>query len=281
MTGTLERPPAGEGPRAADATDETDAGRRRPGRRGAGAGAGRTRRRPGALSVVGAVLIALGVIGGGYAVWELFVTDLFAESERSQIAADWRAAQGDDQLGGEVGASPGGTSGAEVSIGTEHREDFPVVEGDSTLGLLHVPRWGSDYEVPIGSSDSDEVLDTGQVGHYESTQAIGAVGNAGVAGHRTTHGKPLRKVHELQDGDALVVESRDAYLVYRVVARDIVKPEQSEVLDPVPPFEGATEGRYLTLTTCDPIFGITDRYIVWAEADYWTPKSEGIPPALA
>ena len=87
-------------------------------------------------------------------------------------------------------------------------------------------------------------------------------------------------MHQLQEGDAIVVESADAWLVYRMVARDIVKPHQSEVLDPIPPFEGATQGRYLTLTTCDPIYGITERFIVWAEADYWTPKSEGLPPAL-
>lgn len=103
---------------------------------------------------------------------------------------------------------------------------------------------------------------------------------AGLAGHRTSHGKPLREVHRLQAGDAVVVESEDAWLVYRMVARDIVTPHQSKVLKPIPPFDGAHQSRYLTLTTCDPIYGITDRFIVWAEADYWTPKTEGLPPDL-
>lgn len=236
------------------------------------------RRRPTALTWVGRLLITAGVLVGLYGVYELFITDVIAESERTEIAEQWRADQ--EPIGTRVG-TPIGTR-----IGTEHREDFPVIEGSGTLGMLHVPRWDGDgekYEVPIGAGAEDSVLDTGQIGYYPDTQPIGALGNAGLSGHRTTHGKPLREVHHLQDGDALVVESKDAWLVYRVVARDIVKPHQSEVLDPIPPFEGADQtgsGRYLTLTTCDPIFGITDRYIIWAEADYWTPKSEGLPPAL-
>ncbi len=229
------------------------------------------RRRPGAMTWLGRLLVVAGLAVVVYGVYELFVTDLVAERARAVIAQDWRRDQ--DPVGERVG--------------TQHRSGFPLVEGEGTLGLLHVPRWdsgsgeGERYEVPIGSGSGHDVLDSGLVGHYTQTQPIGAVGNAGLSGHRTTHGKPLRGVHHLEDGDALVVESEDAWLVYRVVARDIVKPYQSEVLDPVPPFDGATEGRYLTLTTCDPIFGITDRYIVWAEADYWTPRSEGIPPALA
>ncbi|REE03683.1 sortase A [Citricoccus muralis] len=196
---------------------------------------------------------------------KLFITDVIAESDRTEVATQWRAEQ----------------TPVDDGIGAEYRDDFPVVEGEGTLGLLHVPSWGEDFEVPIGSGDGADVLDSGQVGHYDATQPIGAMGNAGLAGHRTTHGKPLREVHHLEEGHEIVVESADHWLVYTVVAQDIVKPHQSEVLDPIPPFEGATQGRYLTLTTCDPIFGITDRYIVWAEADYWTPKSEGLPPALA
>lgn len=222
------------------------------------------------MSWLGRLLITAGILVVLYGVYELFITDLIAENERAEIAQAWRAGQ-----------EPVGTK-----VGTERRENFPVLEGGGTLGMLHVPRWdgeGSDdrYAVPIGSGSGHDVLDTGQLGHYTQTQPIGAMGNAGLSGHRTTHGKPLREVHHLQDGDALVVESEDAWLVYRVVDRDIVKPHQSEVLDPTPPFEGASQGRYLTLTTCDPIYGITDRYIIWAKADYWTPKSEGLPPTLA
>lgn len=229
------------------------------------------RRRPRALTWTARLLVVMGLAVVVYGVYELFVTDLVAEQERAVISQEWRSVREPVSEG----------------VGAEHRGDFPVIEGTGTLGLLHVPRWdtgsgdGERYAVPIAAGSGEDVLDRGQVGHYTHTQPIGAVGNAGLAGHRTTHGKPFREVHHLVDGDALVVESEDAWLVYRVVARDIVKPHQTEVLDPVPPFEGATEGRYLTLTTCDPIFGITDRYIIWAEADYWTPKSEGLPPALA
>ena len=230
----------------------------------------RQRRRRPLLTLVGTLLVIAGLGVGLYGAYLLYFSDLIAESERTEIAAEWRS----------------GTKHTDASaldedrIGTRHREDFPVVAGEGTLGLLHVPRWGADYEVPIGSGDGQDVLDSGQVGHYTQTQPIGALGNAGLAGHRTSHGKPLREVHQLQAGDAIVVESQDAWLVYRMVARDIVKPHQSGVLNPIPPFDGARQGRYLTLTTCDPIYGVTDRFIVWAEADYWTPKTEGLPPDL-
>ncbi|MGP5071353.1 class E sortase [Arthrobacter rhombi] len=227
-------------------------------------GARRLRRRSKASAVVGRLLIAVGLVVGMYGVYALFITDLIAESGRAEITQEWRDGQ-----------EPSGPK-----IGSEHRTNFPLMEGAGTLGVLHVPRWGEDYEVPISSGTGKDVLDTGQLGYYPETQPIGAVGNAGLSGHRTTHGKPLREVHHLKDGDALVIESEEAWLVYRVVARDIVKPDQSEVLNSIPPFEGATQSRYLTLTTCDPIFGITDRYIIWAEADYWTPKSEGLPSDL-
>lgn len=224
----------------------------------------RVRRRSKTSTVVGKLLITLGILVGMYGVYELFITDLIAESGRTEITNNWRSGQ-----------EPAGPQ-----IGSKHRTNFPVVDGEGVLGVLHVPRWGEDYEVPISSGTGDDVLSTGQLGYYPETQPIGTVGNAGLSGHRTTHGKPLRDVHHLQNGDALVVEAKDDWLVYRVVARDIVKPHQSEVLKAIPPFEGATESRYLTLTTCDPIFGISDRYIIWAEADYWTPKSEGLPSDL-
>jgi sortase A len=217
--------------------------------------------------VIGGLLLTLGALVGLYAAWELFYTDVIAEEERTRVARDWR--HDSTSIPRPHGPGP------------ELREDFPVLEGEGTLGVLHVPRWGEGYQVPIAHGTGADVLDTGQLGHYAGTQPIGAPGNAGLAGHRTSHGKPLREVHRLEPGDAIVVESEEAWLVYRMVAADIVAPHEAEVLDPVRPFDGAGRGRYLTLTTCEPIFGVTERYIVWAEADYWTPKGEGIAPDLA
>lgn len=130
-----------------------------------------------------------------------------------------------------------------------------------------MPRWAGGYAVPIVSGTSEEQLRTGVLGHYAFTQAIGAVGNAGMTGHRTTRGKPLREAHHLEQDDAVVVEGDTACWAYRVSARRIVEPGRSEDLDPVPPFAGATQGRNLTLKTCDSIFGNSERYIVGATAD--------------
>lgn len=214
---------------------------------------------------LGVLMLALALISAGCGLYFFVGTDLIAFNQRDEVLREW-----DRQA-----------TLAAQRIGTEHREGFPTLEGEGVIGTLRVPRWGTEYRVPIGSGSGPEVLDTGQVGHYTDSTPIGALGNAALAGHRTSHGMPLREVHHLEDGDAIIVESDQAWLVYRKVAHEIVQPDRRDVLDPIPPFPGATQGRYLTLTTCDPIYGITERYIVWAEIDYWTPKSEGLPPDLA
>src|SRR5690606_39851434 len=42
------------------------------------------------------------------------------------------------------------------------------------------------------------------------------VGNVGLAGHRTTYGAPFNRIHELQPGDRVVIETAAAYSVYVV-----------------------------------------------------------------
>lgn len=225
----------------------------------------RRRRRWSAVNILRAVMVAAAAVLVLYGLYFFVGSDWIAEGERARIAEQWQSAQDPTAM----------------TVGTRHVRDVPLVEGEGTLGLLHVPRWGAEYAVPIGPDDSQAVLDSGQVAHYTQTTPIGAEGNAALAGHRTSHGKPLREVHRLQEGDAVIVESPDAWLVYRVAAHAIVTPDRSEVLAPIPPYPGAVQGRHLTLTTCDPIYGITERYIVWSTFDYWTPKSEGLPPDLA
>ena len=53
-------------------------------------------------------------------------------------------------------------------------------------------------------------------GHFPGTALPGEVGNFAVAGHRATHGEPFAHLDKLEEGDPVVVETVDGWLVYDV-----------------------------------------------------------------
>lgn len=71
----------------------------------------------------------------------------------------------------------------------------------------------------------------------------------------------------MKEGDPVVFETRDTWYVYKVFKK---LPETSKynvnVLQPVPKESGRSKpGRYITLTTCTPVYTSDYRYIVWGE----------------
>ena len=119
------------------------------------------------------------------------------------------------------------------------------------------------------------------LGHYPDSQLPGQVGNTAIAGHRAGHGNPLIDIDAIKPGDVMVVETRDAYAVYRAERSQIVPPTQVDVIAPVPGQPNATPTTaYLTLTSCDPRFGSTNRFIVHASLERVIPRAEGLPPEL-
>src|SRR5437763_16385815 len=87
-----------------------------------------------------------------------------------------------------------------------------VGTGDS-LTRIRIPAIGVDVVVVEGTSAS--ALRAG-AGHYPNTPLPGEVGNVGVAGHRTTYGKPFANLDQLKPGDPIVFETpigRDLYQV--------------------------------------------------------------------
>jgi sortase A len=96
-------------------------------------------------------------------------------------------------------------------------EGSDTVETDfgRASAILHVPRWGKDYAVPVLEGSSDEVLAAG-IGHMEDTADAGQVGNYVLAGHRVTHGEPFAEFPELREGDLVHVETRTATYTYEL-----------------------------------------------------------------
>ncbi|MFV2121470.1 class E sortase, partial [Streptomyces sp. Act-28] len=218
-----------------------------------------------ASRVMGEIFITFGAIMLLFVAYQLWWTNVQAGLEvdkaKDRIAQDWAK------------ETPSGKPG--------------VFEAGKGFAILHIPKL--DVVVPVAEGiDKEEVLDKGMVGHYAEGALKTAMpsdeeGNFAVAGHRNTHGEPFRYINQLNPGDPIVVETRDAYYVYEMASiLPQTPPSNVSVLKPVPDGSGFTgPGRYITLTTCTPEFTSTYRMIVWGKMVEERPRSKGVPDALA
>jgi sortase A len=125
----------------------------------------------------------------------------------------------------------------------------------TVVGKLIAPRLGLSATVLEGSDDGTLAK---AAGHIEDTPLPGRSGNVGIAGHRDTIFRALRRV---KPGEEFDVKTADGLFRYRVTRTLIVKPEDVYVLDPTPQ-------PTLTLVTCWPFQFIghaPKRFIVQAE----------------
>ena len=131
----------------------------------------------------------------------------------------------------------------------------PAPTPGTVLAKLTLPSLGIATTVLEGTDDG--TLSRGS-GHIEDTPFPGEQGNIGIAGHRDTVFRPLKRV---KAGDPLVLTTADSVYHYRVTKTLIVDPEDVYVLDP-------TAKPTLTLVTCYPFEFIGHaprRFIVQAE----------------
>ena len=153
----------------------------------------------------------------------------------------------------------------------------PVPPPGDAFAILRIPRLGASWAKPVYQGVGLDVLAKG-IGHYPDTQLPGQVGNAAFAGHRAGHGNPLIDIDTIRPGDAIVVETADTYVIYRADRSEIVPPTDVNVLAPVPDQPGvAPTEAWLTLTSCEPKYGSTNRFIVFAKLDRSVPRAEGLP----
>lgn len=217
-----------------------------------------------ALTVFGVGLLVLGLACLGWVGWQFYGTNLASEQAydegRARLQQEWQ----------EPRPGPAGDGeGEQGELGEEVR-----IPGDA-VGLLRIPAFGPDYEVPILAGTDPETLTRG-VGWYESAVEPGEVGNFSVAGHRVTHGEPFRQLLDLDAGDVVEVETREAVFRYELVGapRDLtVTDTDTWVLapDPIERSDEATEP-IMTLTTCQDLFRSPDRSVAFARLAETTNK---------
>jgi sortase A len=117
------------------------------------------------------------------------------------------------------------------------------------LTILRIPKLDITRLVVQGTTPA--ALRAG-VGHYVNTPLPGEVGNVGIAGHRTTFGRPFNRLDELGPGDVVTLETPFAVYTYKAVQPFgghanpwVVTPDDFSVVS-----QGT--GHLLTLTTCHP-----------------------------
>lgn len=212
------------------------------------------------VSVVGELLMTLGVVLLLLVGYELWWTNVQAEqavaAQREELANTWR------EDVNEVATAP---------IPSE------------AFALMYIPRLQADvWATPLIEGVSSDDLAKG-IGHFPESAMPGEVGNAAFAGHRATHGEPLKGIDLLQVGDMVYIETATGWYSYRLTEDEIVLPTDVWVVDPVP---GSPPGTVptqpqLTLVTCNPRWGSTERWIWWGELTDVRSKAQGPPDELA
>ena len=78
----------------------------------------------------------------------------------------------------------------------------PIPAAEEALARLEIPRMELDRIVVEGATA--DALTKGP-GHFPETPLPGQLGNAAIAGHRTTHLHPFFDIDKLQPGDEVIV----------------------------------------------------------------------------
>lgn len=232
----------------------------------------------GTVGVVGELAVTAGVIIALFVVWQLGYDGVVQGRAQSGVVAGleqrFGAATPSPPQAGATTAPPASAPSAPTATETQ---PAPGV----AFAILRVPRLGGPtWSKPVLEGTGLDVLAQG-LGHYPSTALPGQIGNVAIAGHRAGHGNPLIDIDAIREGDVMVLETQVAYYVYRVTGHEIVPPTHVQVLDPVPDQPGvAPTIAQLTVTSCDPRYGSTNRYIVFSRLEQTVPRAQGLPAGL-
>ncbi|WP_028796394.1 class E sortase [Streptomyces bottropensis] len=201
-----------------------------------------------AVSVFGELLITAGLVLGLFVVYSLWWTNVLADREADKEANKVRDNWAAENVPGALDTKDG-------------------------IGFLHVPAMDNG-EVLVKKGTSAKILNGGVAGYY--TDPVKATlpssekdGNFTLAAHRDGHGAKFHNIDKLGKGDAIVFETRDNWYVYKVYDTLTETSKYNvKVLSNIPKESGRKKaGKYITLTTCTPVYTSRYRFIVWGELE--------------
>jgi sortase A len=244
---------------------------------------------------IGRALITLGLLMFGFVAYQLWGTGIQTAQAQRHLAKEF-----DKLVGGNGPTTTSSTSMPPVTIpattGTDSTITPPTGPADTTtttttvpaqpmakpipaegdgVARLEIPRMGLHRIIVEGSTAGD--LAKGP-GHFQETPLPGQLGNAAVAGHRTTHGHPFYDIDELRAGDEIIVTTLNGRYVYSVTDTEVVSPDDYADVIPTTDATKAT----LTLVSCTPRYSSTNRIVVHSElvADKSDALTEPAPVAV-
>jgi sortase A len=133
------------------------------------------------------------------------------------------------------------------------------------FALAYIPRLKDKvWELPITKGVDSEDLISG-LGQYPDNALPGQKGNFALAGHRATYGEPFADIDQLKQDDEVIIQTADNWYVYRLIMDELVEPDETWVLEENPGGIVNKTGieAMITLTTCHPRWGSTQRWIWW------------------
>ncbi len=220
---------------------------------------------------VGVGLVTLGLVLFLFVAYQLWGTGFTERKDQSELAHQFQALQARSALA--TPATPGAGGGSNGQGGSGSRAHSPVVGTTghpraatdravslsppvgSAIDHLEIPSIGVDKYVVQGVAEQDLMEGPG---HYPGTPMPGQRGNVGIAGHRTTYGAPFFLIGKLKPGAHIyLTDPAGRTFDYRVLRHLVVLPQDVGVLAP-------SHRALLTLTSCNPPYSATTRYVVVA-----------------
>jgi sortase A len=219
----------------------------------------------------------LGLLVLAYAAAVLFwrdpVTDLYSRVQQNRLesaleeefaawdavappAPDDTGAEDDDEATIDPAASRAATA-------RDARRFTQSLEQGQAFGRIEIPGIGVEAVVVHGTRWGAD-LSRGP-GHYEKTEVPGLGKTVGIAGHRTTFGAPFRRIDDIGVGDRITLEMPYATFGYRVFKHEIVDADDWSVIRD----RGFDT---LMLSACHPLYGASERWIVYARLTEVTPR---------
>ena len=215
-----------------------------------------------AISGAGRTLVTLGLLILLFVAYQLWGTGIFTaraqENLKSKFQKELQQYSADNPVVAPTTVEKP-VSGRTTS--TTLRRDKPSIapptpaEGD-VEGIITIPRIGLNMYFVEGTSRDD--LKKGP-GHYPGTPLPGTLGNAAIAGHRTTYLHPFWGVDNLKPGDDIIIHnSVGGVFDYQMTQQLIVLPTDTWVVNNTPDAE-------LTLTACTPKGSASHRIVIKAK----------------
>jgi sortase A len=219
---------------------------------------------------IGRILIGLGLMMFAFVAYQLWGTGIQTAQAQRTLSRDFEQQVAESPppttttaTTAPVATDPPTTDPTSTSIAPTTTSPVlavaqPIPAAEEAVARLEIPRMDLNRIVVEGATA--DALTKGP-GHFPETPLPGQLGNAAIAGHRTTHLHPFFDIDKLQPGDEIVVTTLNGRYTYSVTGTEVVAPDQYNLVIPTTDVTKAT----LTLVSCTPRYSATNRIVVHSE----------------